>query len=145
MLSSVKTLLQSARKRDLAQNSHTWSWLRLRGRVGGCLRSFGTSFLLLVSSSVLLLGQPALAVVTQSDSFGKSNSRSPFRTAQDRGDCCLVQFRPYGTVIESLVAQEIRAMKRVFMPYQALPAHRSHLLRPSAEVIQSPPVILDLP
>ena len=103
------------------------------------------SSLLLVAGAVVLLGQPALAVVSPGESFRKSDSFPPSRAAQDRGDCRLVQVRPYGTVLDSLVAQEIRAMKRVFMPFQAQPVDGSPELRPSAEVIQSPSVILDLP
>ena len=103
------------------------------------------SFLLLALGAVMLLGQPAMAVVSQDESLGKSDSFPPTRSAQDRVDCRLVQARPYGTVLDSLVAQEIRAMKRVFMPFQAQPVDGSPELRPSAEVIQSPSVILDLP
>ena len=103
------------------------------------------SVLLLVAWAVMLVGQPALAVVSLGESFGKSDSLRSSRTPPDPGDYRLVHSRPYGEVLESLVAQEIRAMKRVFKPFQDQPADGSPALRPSAEVIESQSLILDLP
>ena len=103
------------------------------------------SFLLFISGAVMVLGQPAMAVVSQGESLSKSDSLPLIRSARGLGDCCIVHSRPYGTVLDSLVAQEIRAMKRVFMPSQVQPVGGSPVLRPSAEVIQPQPVILDLP
>lgn len=91
-----------------------------------CALVFGT-----VSSAYW--AQTAFAVVSSQKQVQAAKSSAASSLGKIPSDCCLAQTRPYGAVLESLAAQEIRIMQRAFLSLQDLPEHELGLLPDSGQ------------